>query len=110
MTLEGRESSRITRVRVSLLLDYFFLNISGLAQVLEKDASTSTASKTIRQLELEHAQDDEREAHLIAEKRSGARGARAREVLMEKEDDLRAAESRSMSYISKLSRPDASPD
>jgi ATPase subunit of ABC transporter with duplicated ATPase domains len=66
-----------------------------LAAVLEnKDVSPEIISKTVREVELDHAQQALKEAQLIAARRSGARGAKARQVLIEQEEAVETAQQR----------------
>ena len=65
-----------------------------LSEILENDCNVDMISSTIRELQLERAQNDEREAQLIAERRSGVRGAKAREYLLERKNKSKAAKIR----------------
>jgi ATP-binding cassette, subfamily F, member 3 len=69
--------------------------LQKLADVLEnKDVPVERTIKVVRELQRKHAEQDLKEAQLIAARRSGARGARARQVLIEKEDALVIAKQR----------------
>ena len=68
--------------------------VSRLAKVMEDTADADLASATVRQLQLEAAEEEEKEADLIATRRSGARGAKARQVLLEKEASVAEAKQR----------------
>lgn len=64
-----------------------------LSSALEqKETSSELISKALRKLKLEQARRDLDEARLIATRRSGARGAKARQVLIEKEKAVEQAE------------------
>ena len=66
-----------------------------LASVLEaKEAHPKTISQVVRQVQLEHTEQDLKEAQLIALRRSGARGAKARQILIEQEDAVEKAKQR----------------
>lgn len=66
-----------------------------LAAVIEdKNAAASSISKAVREVELEYADEDLKESQLIAARRSGARGARARQELIEKEEAFEKAKQR----------------
>ncbi|RMZ81297.1 hypothetical protein DV737_g2573, partial [Chaetothyriales sp. CBS 132003] len=62
-----------------------------LATALESDADPT---ETIHAVQVEHAQRELKQAELIAARRSGARGAKARQDLIRKEDAVKAAEER----------------
>ena len=63
-----------------------------LVAVIEtKDASPSSVSKAVREVQLEHCEQEMKEAQLVAARRSGARGAKARQVLIEKEEAVERA-------------------
>lgn len=61
----------------------------GLAAALESGIESAIA---VREVQLEHAQQELKEAILIAARRSGARGAKARQELIAKEDAVKEAE------------------
>jgi ATP-binding cassette, subfamily F, member 3 len=70
-------------------------DLSRLSNALEGDeADAEKSARVIRQLQLEAAEQEEKEAQLTAARRSGARGAKARTVLLEKEDAVKLARSR----------------
>lgn len=70
-------------------------DLSRLSAVLEGDAANAEAvSAVVRQLQLEALQDQEKEAQLIAARRSGARGAKARQELIAKEKAVEEAKDR----------------
>jgi ATP-binding cassette, subfamily F, member 3 len=71
------------------------IRLQTLASVIEsKDAAPSTISNVVRKLKLENAEADLKEAQLIHAQRSGARGARAREDLLVKEEAVEKAKQR----------------
>lgn len=73
----------------------FLKQAQRLAGVIEdKNADPKLISKTVRQVELEHVEEQLKEAQLVAARRSGARGARARQVLIEKEEAFEIAKQR----------------
>jgi hypothetical protein len=63
--------------------------MAGLSYALESGTGTSQA---VLEIQLEHAQRELKEAELIAARRSGARGAKARQELIAKEEALKQAE------------------
>ena len=65
--------------------------MTGLASALE---SGLKSAEVIREVQLEHAQRELKDADLIASRRSGARGAKARQDLVAKEEVVKAAEGR----------------
>ena len=66
-----------------------------LRAVLEtKDVSPMNVSKAVREVQLEHAEQELKEAQLVAARRSGARGARARQALIEQEQAVEKAKQR----------------
>jgi ATP-binding cassette, subfamily F, member 3 len=66
-----------------------------LASVVEnKDVLPRSLSKAVREVQLDHADHELREAQLTAARRSGARGAKARQVLIEKEELVERAKQR----------------
>ena len=66
-----------------------------LATVLEgKNFSPDAISQVVREVQLEHCEQDLKEAQLIAARRSGARGAKARQVLIENEKAVKSAKQR----------------
>jgi hypothetical protein len=69
-------------------------NISDLSTALEEKADPLGTVKTVRSLQLEQAKRDLAEAQLIAARRSGARGLKARQMLIEKEEALEEAQAR----------------
>ena len=70
-------------------------DLSRLSTVLEGDAANSEAVSTVvRQIQLEILQDQEKEAQLTAARRSGARGAKARQDLIAKEKAVEVAKDR----------------
>lgn len=68
--------------------------LEGLAAVLEEKTNLNKLVKTVQSLQLEQAEQDLAEAQLIAERRSGARGSKARQVLIEKEKALEESRTR----------------
>lgn len=63
----------------------------GLTSALESGADTP---KVVHELQLDRAKQHLKEAALIAERRSGARGAKARQELISNENAVEAAEQR----------------
>ncbi|KPI36847.1 ABC transporter F family member 3 [Cyphellophora attinorum] len=68
--------------------------LAQLSKAIEDNADAEQTSIIVRKLQLEHAEDEMKEADLTAARRSGARGARARQVLIEKEDNVAQAKDR----------------
>ena len=67
----------------------------NLAAVIEtKNVSSSRIAKVVREVQLEHCEQDLKDARLVAARRSGARGAKARQVLIEKEEAMEQAKHR----------------
>jgi hypothetical protein len=62
--------------------------------VLEDKSDTTAVFKTVRQLQLDKAKQELAGAQLIAARRSGARGLKARQVLIEKEKAVEEASER----------------
>jgi ATP-binding cassette, subfamily F, member 3 len=70
-------------------------DLSRLSAVLESNTTNAeTISAVVRQIQLEALQDMEKEAQLTAARRSGARGAKARQELIAKEKAVEAAKDR----------------
>lgn len=68
-------------------------DLTLLSDALQDDASDPTKISTIyRKLKLEEAQRSLQEAQLLAQHRSGARGSKARQVLLQQEESVQAAE------------------
>ncbi len=65
-----------------------------LTAALEEKADSQKIVETVRALQVEKAKQELAEAQLIAARRSGARGAKARQVLIEKENTLQVAQTR----------------
>jgi hypothetical protein len=61
---------------------------------LEEKSDPKRIVDTVRALQLEKAKHDLAEAQLVAARRSGARGAKARQVLIQSEKDVEEAEKR----------------
>lgn len=59
---------------------------------IEEKADAKKIVSTVRSLQLEQAKQELSEAQLIAARRSGARGLKARQVLIEKEKAVDEAE------------------
>ena len=66
----------------------------GLTAALEDKADSNKLVKTVQSLQVEQAKQELAEAQLIAARRSGARGLKARQLLIEKEKALEKAEKR----------------
>ncbi len=66
----------------------------GLTAALEHKTDSTKIVSTVRLLQVEKAKQELAEAQLIASRRSGARGAKARQVLIEKEKAVEEAENR----------------
>ena len=66
----------------------------GLSAVLEEKAESKKIVSTVRELQLAKAKQDLAEAQLVAARRSGARGLKARQVLIENEKAVEEAEKR----------------
>lgn len=73
----------------------------GLAAALEEKSDPKKIITTVRSLQVEKAKQELAEAQLIAARRSGARGAKARQVLIEKEKAVEDAQRR---YVFRLAR------
>lgn len=70
-------------------------DLTRLTAVLESHApSADSISTTVRQLQLEALENEEKEAQLTAARRSGARGAKARQALIAKEQAVEEARGR----------------
>lgn len=70
-------------------------DLSRLSAALEGHPSDAeTSSLVVRQLQLQALEDDEKEAQLTAARRSGARGAKARQALIAKEQAVEQARDR----------------
>jgi ATP-binding cassette, subfamily F, member 3 len=81
--------------RSDLKREKALIRLESLASVVEnKDAAPSMISSVVRKLKLENAEADLKEAQLIHAQRSGARGARAREDLLAKEEAVEKAKQR----------------
>jgi ATP-binding cassette, subfamily F, member 3 len=63
-----------------------------LATVLEEKADSQQIVRTVRSLQLGKARQNLAEAQLVAARRSGARGLKARQVLIESEKAVEEAE------------------
>ena len=82
-------------VRSDAKREKWFKEAQKLATVLEsKDMPAETVSRCIRDVQLDHCEQDLKEAQLTAARRSGARGAKARKVLIEKEEAVDQAKQR----------------
>lgn len=68
--------------------------LNRLSKAIEDSTDAGQTSATVRQLQLENAEDEFKEADLTAMRRSGARGAKARQVLIEKEASVEQAKDR----------------
>ncbi|KIW78270.1 hypothetical protein Z517_08104 [Fonsecaea pedrosoi CBS 271.37] len=66
----------------------------SLAAALEDKAHSSKIVTTVRSLQLAQAKQELAEAQLIAARRSGARGLKARQLLIEKEKEVEEAQKR----------------
>lgn len=66
----------------------------GLTSALEHKTDPKSIVTTVRSLQLEKAKQELAEAQLIAARRSGARGLKARQVLIENEKAVEEAEKR----------------
>lgn len=62
--------------------------------MLEEKADPESTVSAVRSLQVDQARQELAEAQLIASRRSGARGARARQTLIEKEKALEEAQRR----------------
>ena len=62
-----------------------------LSMALETDSASTEVAKTIRQLELENLNKELAQARSLAERRSGARGLKARQALIAKEKQVEDA-------------------
>ncbi|KAJ9620749.1 uncharacterized protein PV06_03363 [Exophiala oligosperma] len=65
-----------------------------LSVALEEKTDINNLVKTVQSLQLEQAKQDLAEAQLIAERRSGARGSKSRQVLIEREVALKESQAR----------------
>ncbi|OQV05338.1 hypothetical protein CLAIMM_10097 [Cladophialophora immunda] len=65
-----------------------------LAAALEDKAHSSKIVTTVRSLQLEQAKQELAEARLVAARRSGARGLKARQMLIEREKEVEEAQKR----------------
>jgi len=65
-----------------------------LSAAIEEKVDSKMIVTTVLSLQVEHAKQDLAEAQLIAARRSGARGSKARQVLVEKENALEEAQKR----------------
>jgi ATP-binding cassette, subfamily F, member 3 len=68
--------------------------LAQLSKAIEDSADAEETSTIVRKLQLEHAEDEMKEADLTAARRSGARGAKARQILIEKEANVAQAKDR----------------
>lgn len=69
--------------------------LAKLSTAIEGQArDAETTARTVRKLQLEAAEDDVKEAELTAARRSGARGAKARQELIDKEQAVEQAKER----------------
>ncbi|KAJ4517866.1 hypothetical protein HRR75_003085 [Exophiala dermatitidis] len=71
-----------------------FQLLACLTAALEDKADSNKLVKTVQSLQVEQAKQELAEAQLIAARRSGARGLKARQLLIEKEKALEKAEKR----------------
>lgn len=83
-------------------------NLSRLSKAIEDATDAEAASKTVRQLQLEAAEHQVKESELTAARRSGARGAKARQVLIENEASVEKARERSVGLTAWLKFADDS--
>lgn len=67
---------------------------SGLTAALEHKTDSTRIVSTVRLLQVEEAKQALAEAQLLAARRSGARGLKARQFLIEKEQAVAEAEKR----------------
>lgn len=65
-----------------------------LSAAIENTADPTAVVKAYRKVALERAEQDRHDARQIALRRSGARGAKAKKVLLEREAELEEAEKR----------------
>ncbi len=68
--------------------------IQGLSAALEEKAEMKKLVRTVQTLQLEQAKRELAEAQLLATRRSGARGLKARQALIEKENAVEEAHRR----------------
>lgn len=68
--------------------------LDRLSKAIEENHDAEQSCAMVRQIQLENAKDEEKEADLTAARRSGARGAKARQVLVEKEEAVKKAQER----------------
>ena len=85
---------RVSWTRVPAREGYLcmLIRVKGLSMAIEEKADAKKIVSTVRSLQLEQARQELSEAQLIAARRSGARGLKARQVLIEKEKAVDDAE------------------
>ncbi|KAL2426162.1 putative ATP-binding protein YheS [Exophiala dermatitidis] len=92
LSVGGRELLDHAHLRILDGVHYVLAGRNGLTTALEDKADSNKIVKTVQSLQVEQAKQELAEAQLLAARRSGARGLKARQMLIEKEKALEEAE------------------